>query len=89
MSRARGAELDPFLRTRLCELHNTAQWSYGRIHKAYPHISVSTIKTTIRREKDRVNNHSRVRPGRPRKRKIAEPPTASTLGQMYDTHYYS
>ncbi|KAJ5923553.1 hypothetical protein N7454_008798 [Penicillium verhagenii] len=72
MSSRKRKELDPFMRTRICELRNTAQWSYGRIHKAYPDIPLSTIKSTCQSQKKRVNNQSRPRSGRPRKDKSSE-----------------
>lgn len=59
-------ELDPQLRSRLCEL-SAIGWSYSKIRERYPHIPLSTIKTTILREELRVNNMSRPRPGAPRK----------------------
>jgi transposase len=68
-SRRRGAELDPFLRTRLCVLRTTAKWTYKQIQNEYPHIPLSTIKSTILRESNRVNNHSQARSGRPSKLK--------------------
>ncbi|KAJ5779150.1 hypothetical protein N7457_006870 [Penicillium paradoxum] len=68
-SRRRGAELDPYLRTRLCVLRTTAKWTYKQIQNEYPHIPLSTIKSTIMRESNRVNNHSQARSGRPSKLK--------------------
>jgi transposase len=68
-SRPRGAELDPFTRTRICVLKTTAKWTYGQIQKEYPHIPISTIKSTVLRESVRVNNHSKARSGRPQKLK--------------------
>ena len=59
-------DLDPQLRARLCELHSLGL-SYGHIHKRHPEVSISTIKTTVRRERERVNNVSRPRGGRPQK----------------------
>ncbi|KAJ6095601.1 hypothetical protein N7486_006347 [Penicillium sp. IBT 16267x] len=78
MSSRKRKELDPYMRTRICELRNTAQWSYGRIHKAYPDIPLSTIKSTCRSQKKRVNNQSRPRSGRPRK----DRPIESSQDQM-------
>lgn len=63
----RGPELDPFIRTRLCELRHTAKWSYRAIQKAYPTIPLSTIHYTIRKEHERHQNHSKSRSGQPRK----------------------
>lgn len=79
MSLRKRKELDPYMRTRICELRNTAQWSYGRIHKAYPDIPLSTIKSTCQSQKTRVNNQSRPRSGRPRKESSIEGPQ----DQMY------
>lgn len=62
----RGKELDPFVRTRLCEL-KAYGLSYRKIHELYRHIPLSTIKTTVLMEKKRVNNASLPRPGHPRK----------------------
>ena len=63
----RGPELDPHLRTRICELRNTAKWSYRAIQKAYPTISLSTIHYTVQKEHEREKNQSKSRPGKPRK----------------------
>lgn len=63
----RGPELDPYIRTRICELRNTAKWSYRAIHKAYPTIPLSTIHYTVRKERERQNNQSLPRSGQPRK----------------------
>jgi transposase len=65
--RHRNQELDPYTRTRICELKNTAGWSYKQIQQEYPTIPKSTIQSTIRREAQRVDNHSIARSGRPRK----------------------
>lgn len=53
------------MRSRLCELHR-AGISYGAIHRMHPEIPIGTIKTTCRREKDRVDNMTQRRLGRPR-----------------------
>lgn len=66
MPRARNHELDPQLRSRICELHAVG-WGYRRIRSYHPYLPLSTIQTTIAREKDRVNNVSRPRSGQPRK----------------------
>lgn len=79
MNSCKRKELDPYMRTRICELRNTAQWSYGRIHKAYPDIPLSTIKSTCQSQKKRVNNQSRPRSGRPRKDRSIE----RSQNQMY------
>jgi hypothetical protein len=65
--RRRNQELDPFTRTKLVELKTVAKWSYGRIHREYPTIPLSTIKSTILNASKRVDNHSLPRSGRPRK----------------------
>lgn len=86
----RRVELDPSMRTRLCELRNTAKWSYARIHDAYPHIPIPTIKTTVRREKERIDNKTRLRSGRPRKMKADNLPIADDVtDHMYGTYDYS
>jgi hypothetical protein len=59
-------ELDPQLRSRICEL-KSIEWGVTRIHREHPDIPIGTIKTTLRREKDRANNVSKPRSGRPRK----------------------
>lgn len=63
----RNPELDSYTRTRICELHSAAHWGYKRIHKRYPWISLSTIRYTIKKERERDNNHSIPRSGGPRK----------------------
>lgn len=63
----RGKELSPQMRSRICELRNNAKFSANRIHKIHPEIPLSTIKTTIKRESQRINNVSRPRSGQPRK----------------------
>lgn len=59
-------ELDPQIRSRICELHSIG-WGPTKIYRQHPEIPLSTIKTTIRRESIRVNNTTRARSGRPRK----------------------
>lgn len=59
-------ELDPQTRSRLCELRSIG-WSYRKIHSRYPHIPLSTIKTTVYREHTRDNNTTRSRTGHPRR----------------------
>lgn len=63
---ARGPELDPQTRSRICELKSIG-WSYNQIQKRFPHIALSTIKSTVLREKERVNCVSKPRSGAPRK----------------------
>lgn len=60
-------ELDPCMRAWICELHTSAYWGYKRIHKAHPEISLSTIRYTIKKEQDLVNQCSLPRSGQPRK----------------------
>lgn len=62
----RGKELSPQLRSRICELKKVG-FKPTRIHKMYPEVPLSTIKTTIRAEARRENNVSRPRTGAPRK----------------------
>ena len=54
------------MRSRICEL-SSLHYSHTRIHQIHPEIPLGTIKTTIRREKTRIENQSKKRPGRPRK----------------------
>lgn len=61
----RGKELDPQTRSRICELKSIG-WGAKRIHQKHPEIPLNTIKTTIRRENQRLNNVSQPRSGRPR-----------------------
>lgn len=58
-------ELDPTMRARICELHTTAHWGYKKIHNKHPEISISTIRYTIKKEKERLNQASKPRSGRP------------------------
>lgn len=67
LPRRRNQELDPFTRTRLVELKTVAKWSYSQIHKEYPTIPISTIKSTCQNASKRVDNHTLSRSGRPRK----------------------
>ena len=53
MSR-RGKELDPQLRSCICELKSIG-WGATCIHRQHPAIPLSTIKTTLRRESERMN----------------------------------
>lgn len=62
---ARGPELSPQMRARICELRSLG-WSYDRIHTKHPDIPKSTIGNTCRNEAKRLNNVSRPRPGPPR-----------------------
>ncbi|KAL3706446.1 hypothetical protein TMatcc_007457 [Talaromyces marneffei ATCC 18224] len=60
-------ELDPCMRARICELHTSARWGYKRIHKVHPEIPISTIRNTIKKEQERVNQRSLPRSGQPSK----------------------
>ena len=57
-------ELDPQMRARICEL-SSIHWSPKEILKKHPELNLSTIKSTIRREKERINHVSKPRSGRP------------------------
>lgn len=58
-------ELDPCMRARICELHTEAHWGYKRIHTAHPEIPISTIRNTIKKEQERINQRSKARSGTP------------------------
>jgi hypothetical protein len=64
--RRRNCELDVNLRTQITTLKEVAKWSYGQIHKKYPHIPLSTIKTTCLRSRIRQKEESRKRSSRPK-----------------------
>jgi transposase len=57
-------ELSPQMRSRICELKSIG-WSHAKIKAMHPDIPLGTIKTTIRRERTRVDNISKPRSGRP------------------------
>jgi transposase len=57
-------ELSPQMRSRICELKSIG-WSHAKIKAMHPEIPLGTIKTTIRRERTRVDNISKPRSGRP------------------------
>ena len=59
-------ELSPQLRSRICELRSIG-YSCNKIHKIHSDITISTIKTTCRRGKSRIDNKSKPRSGAPRK----------------------
>ena len=63
---ARGRELTPQLRSRICELRSLG-FSYGRIAEIHPEVSRSTIITTCRREALRNDNVTQPRSGAPRR----------------------
>ena len=58
-------ELSSQMRARICELHSI-NWSARRIHLKHPEISISTIRTTIRRQASRDDQATKSRSGRPR-----------------------
>ncbi|CRG83991.1 Autophagy protein 16 [Talaromyces islandicus] len=62
----RRRELTPQMRSRICELKSIGL-SYAQVHQRYPEIPLGTIRSTIRREKDRDDNKTVPRSGRPRK----------------------
>ena len=78
---ARGKELSPEIRSRICEL-SSLRFSHARIHKIHPEIPLGTIKSTIRLESLRVNNQTRPRSGAPRRL------TEEQRDQIYDTVTY-
>ncbi|KAJ5183133.1 hypothetical protein N7492_000749 [Penicillium capsulatum] len=59
--RRRNCELDPYIRTKLVELRQTAE-----IYAKYPSIPISTIKSTVYRASQRVENQTSPRSRRPR-----------------------
>lgn len=56
-------ELSLQTRARICELHSIG-WGASRIHEKHPEISLSTIRSTIRRQTPDCT--LRLRKGRPR-----------------------
>ena len=58
-------ELDPQMRSRICELYSVG-FGPKKIHDKYRDIPYNTIRSTINREQQRQNNQSRPRSGRPR-----------------------
>lgn len=63
----RGPELSPQERSRICELHSINRWGAVRIHRVHSEFKISTIKYTIRKERERERNQSLSRSGRSRK----------------------
>ncbi|KAL4754635.1 hypothetical protein BDW72DRAFT_165838 [Aspergillus terricola var. indicus] len=61
------SELTPALRERICELHSAAGWGYKRIQKRYPFVSLSGIRYTIKKDRERLGGVTKQRSGRPRK----------------------
>jgi transposase len=73
MGRTKGSqELKPTDRARICELNYANGWGAVRINKLHPEWPVSTISYTLRKEKERSDNASIVRSGRPAKLSEAE-----------------
>ena len=64
--RSRNCELDVNLRTQITTLKEVAKWFYNQIHKKFPHIPLSTIKTTCLRSRIRQKEESLKRSGRPK-----------------------
>jgi transposase len=64
--RRRNCELDVNIRTQITTLRETADWSYGAIHKKFPDIPLSTIKMTCLRSRIRHKEESAKRSGRPK-----------------------
>ena len=58
-------ELDPQMRSRICELYSVG-FGPKKIHDRHREIPFNTIRTAIKRERDRLNNHTQPRSGRPR-----------------------
>jgi transposase len=61
------SEFTPALRERICELHSAAGWGYKRIQKRYPWLSLSGIRYTIKKDRERLSGVSKPRSGRPKK----------------------
>ncbi|KAJ5133089.1 hypothetical protein N7448_001882 [Penicillium atrosanguineum] len=66
-SRRPNCQLDAYVRTKLVELKIIAGWTYKQIHQEYLSIPIGTIKTTINRTNQRIENETSPRSGRPRK----------------------
>lgn len=66
LTMARGKELTPEARARICELRSIG-WSYNKIHEFHPEIPRSTIRYTCGKEKERLQQRSKPRLGQPRK----------------------
>jgi hypothetical protein len=64
-------ELDPLMRAYICELYTNAKIGYKHIHQVYPEISISTIRNTIKKEQERINQQLKPRAG-PLEKLIAE-----------------
>lgn len=61
------SQLDAHMRTKIVELKTVAGWTYQQIHRQYPEVPLSTIKSTVSRAKDRYQNETLPRSGRPKK----------------------
>lgn len=57
-------ELDPQLRSCICELYSVG-FGPKKIHDKYQEIPFSTIRTTIRQERECLNNQTQPQSGRP------------------------
>lgn len=66
-----GKPLSQGWRDRICELHRVG-FGYKSIKSEHPELALSTIKYTIRMEKRRVDNATRPRSGRPKKKRGEE-----------------
>lgn len=61
------SELTPALRERICELYSAAGWGYRRIQKRYPWVSISGIRYTVKKDRERLGGVTKQRSGRPKK----------------------
>ncbi|KAJ6031848.1 hypothetical protein N7540_002580 [Penicillium herquei] len=64
--RRRNCELDTHVRVQLSTLKDIAGWSYTQIHERFPHIPLSTIKTSCKRARERNSFETGKRSGRPK-----------------------
>jgi transposase len=55
------------MRARICELHTNAKMGYKRIHQVHSEIPISTIRDTIKKEQERINQQSKPCSGPPEK----------------------
>ena len=53
------------MRSRICELRSIG-WGAKRIHTKHPNVPLGTIRYTIKKESERVDNQTLPRSGRPR-----------------------
>jgi hypothetical protein len=63
---ARGKELSPQMRSRICELSSLG-YSLRRIHAIHREVPLSTIQYTIKKESQRINNRPLPQTDTPRK----------------------